>query len=128
MATVKSLPGTRESPAAARAFIRDYLAGCQEAVVAFAELMISELVTNAVLHGTMPIQVEIGRVANVIKAAVVDAGGEPLVLRRPDASEVHGRGLMILRSLAQDWGVEERPNGKAVWFALSCSNEVKKLG
>jgi IS5 family transposase len=48
---IETLPGTTDSPAIARELIRSEMADCNDDAVAAAELMISELVTNAVVHG-----------------------------------------------------------------------------
>jgi anti-sigma regulatory factor (Ser/Thr protein kinase) len=96
------------------------LAGCSEEAVAAAEVMISELVTNAVLYGSGPIDVELHREGDILKVSVTDRGtGRPL-LRNPQASDPHGRGLLVVQSLADDWGIDEHDSGKTVWFTLPC--------
>jgi anti-sigma regulatory factor (Ser/Thr protein kinase) len=117
---VERLPATIDGPAIARSLIRSELAGCTEAAVTAAELMISELVTNAVLYGSSPIEVELQRRADDVRAAVTDGGSERLVIRNPQERDPHGRGLLIVRSLAKDWGLIEFEAGKSVWFTLPC--------
>lgn len=83
-----------------------------------AQLIVSELVTNAVRAGTeivvLVLQVKDGRLRIEVGD---DAGGVPTLRRRdPDAGS--GRGLPLIEALATDWGVEARSAGKTVWAAL----------
>jgi anti-sigma regulatory factor (Ser/Thr protein kinase) len=120
MSRVEVLPPARESPAAARMLVRTELAGCNEEDVEAVELMISELVTNAVVHGSVPIRIEIEHNDYAVRAVVTDAGPRMPVLRQAQTSTAHGRGLKVVSSLAHDWGVDESESGKSVWFTLSC--------
>ena len=82
----------------------------------------SEVVTNAVEHGCPPIELRVDRAAGRVRVEVRDTS--PLPPRRreqaPDASDVRGRGLVIVERLADRWGIDERSDGKAVWFELDC--------
>lgn len=120
MSRAEVLPPARESPAAARVLVRTELAGCSEENVEAAELMISELVTNAVVHGSVPIRIEIEHNDYAVRAVVTDAGPRMPVLRQAQTSKAHGRGLKVVSTLAHDWGVDEAESGKSVWFTLSC--------
>lgn len=78
-------------------------------------LVISELATNAVLHAGGELDVSVAWSGPVVRIAVCDASAarpEPL---DPEGSSVGGRGLRIVELLADDWGVEELDDGKAVW-------------
>jgi anti-sigma regulatory factor (Ser/Thr protein kinase) len=114
------LPATTDSPAIARGIIRSELADCDEEAVTAAELIISELVTNAVVHGSSPIEVELQRRADIVKATVTDGGAGRLVPKNPGEVDPNGRGLLIVRSLANEWGVVQYDAGKSVWFTLPC--------
>jgi anti-sigma regulatory factor (Ser/Thr protein kinase) len=87
-------------------------------VVEIAQLLTSELVTNALQHGSGHIAVEITRSANRLRVSVDDDGPRPprRMAAGPDA--VHGRGLILVESLATKWGVIPRGTGKRVWFEL----------
>lgn len=83
-----------------------------------ADLMTSEVVTNAILYGrgriTLGVQVDSRRCR-------VEVGDE--ARRRPrvqgaDESAEGGRGMLIVDALASDWGVTDRPTGKTVWFEV----------
>jgi anti-sigma regulatory factor (Ser/Thr protein kinase) len=115
---VEHLPETPDSPAIARGLVRSEWTGCNPEAVAAAQLIISELVTNAVVHGSSPIQVEFHREADLLRAAVTDGGTGRPVARVSEERDPHGRGLHIVRSLAHDWGVVEYEAGKTVWFTL----------
>jgi anti-sigma regulatory factor (Ser/Thr protein kinase) len=84
-----------------------------------AELLTSELVTNALIHTDH----------DAVLTATVGPGGlrvevRDFVARRPrlcvpNADEgTHGRGLVLVQSLADAWGVRTHGVGKAVWFEL----------
>ncbi len=70
MIRIETLPGTTDSPAIARELIRSEMADCNDDAVAAAELMISELVTNAVVHGATPIRLNL---QHEVKADVITA-------------------------------------------------------
>lgn len=98
------------------------MGNCDDEAIAAAELMISELVTNAVVHGGTPIRIDLHHreQPDLVRAAVTDGGEGQPVPRNPDEQDPHGRGLLIVRSLADDWGVAEYEAGKCVWFTLRC--------
>ena len=120
MSRVTRLPTTAGSPALARDLIRSELVDCEEKLVSAAELMVSELVSNAVVHGSSPIDLELLRADGIVKATVTDGGAGRPVPKNPESHEPHGRGLHIVRLLAHDWGVVEFEAGKSVWFTLLC--------
>ncbi|MGW1028654.1 ATP-binding protein [Streptomyces sp. NPDC002577] len=90
-----------------------------------AELVLSELVTNA-LRARAPhdrqIGVHIARLEEdgLLRLEVSDAGEGRPVLRRPSEHEVGGRGLLLVEALTHRWGVQEREGGigKTVWAEL----------
>ncbi len=81
-------------------------------------LLISELVTNAVLHGEGPVRIEVV-VDSAITCRVAD--GLPALPRPRDAAldDETGRGLLLLDALTDDWGSECTADGKVVWFRLA---------
>ncbi|MFK4183520.1 ATP-binding protein [Streptomyces sparsogenes] len=87
-----------------------------------AELIVSELAANAVLHGSVPgrhFRVRLTLTKNHLRIAVSDAKGERVPRpRRPTPDDKFGRGLLIVRALASRWGVRERIVGKEVWVEL----------
>jgi anti-sigma regulatory factor (Ser/Thr protein kinase) len=96
---------------------RDELTEC-------AELGVSELVTNALLHGEPPIQVRVRGTVQHPRIEVRDSSLEAPVL--PTATEMdeheellltYGRGLSLVARSADAWGAEIEDDGKVVWFA-----------
>jgi len=115
------LAAAPESPALARRFV----AGCLRRWglghrVDDAELLTSELVTNAVRYAGPPVVVWVDQAADGVIVAVQDP--EP-ALPTPQSvapDDVSGRGLAIVATMAADWGVDPVPDdGKAVWFRLT---------
>lgn len=120
------LPHGPRSPKRARDLLRSQLAEWKiDGEVAFtAELLLSELVTNALLHARMPAGREIGvRVARYdehLRVEVADANNSRPELRTATATDEHGRGLALVDALAQRWGCCPRRHGigKATWAEL----------
>jgi hypothetical protein len=89
-----------------------------------AELGVSELVTNAVLHGADPIQVRVRGTREHPRVEVRDASVEGPILPGPlgldpddDLLLTFGRGLSIVARSSDAWGAEIENDGKVVWFA-----------
>ncbi|MFD7711820.1 ATP-binding protein [Streptomyces sp. NPDC059785] len=85
-----------------------------------AELLTSELVTNALIH-TDRDAVLTATVSPLggLRVEVRDFVGRRPRLRVPDADDgTHGRGLVLVQSLADAWGVRPHAVGKSVWFEL----------
>ncbi|MFE9093350.1 ATP-binding protein [Streptomyces sp. NPDC007264] len=85
-----------------------------------AELLTSELVTNALVHTDREAVLTVTVSARGLHVEVRDfVGRRP----RPRAANpddgTHGRGLMLVQSLADAWGVRPHGVGKAVWFDLA---------
>ncbi|WPB88808.1 ATP-binding protein [Streptomyces malaysiensis] len=85
-----------------------------------AELLVSELVTNALRHAGGPIRLTLSRcsVDRAFRCEVADEGpGQPRVCRPCDEDE-GGRGLHLLDMLSRCWGSTCTAAGKVVWFEL----------
>lgn len=87
-----------------------------------AALIVSELATNAVLHGCLRdrfFRVRLAHTEKVLRLEVADPRGERLpVSRTPVDDECYGRGLLIVGSIASRWAVEPRVVGKTIWAEL----------
>ncbi len=83
-----------------------------------AQLVVTELATNAVVHARSPFSVELQRRDGGVRLAVRDAGRARPILRDPDPLDTSGRGLRIVAALAAGWGVEPDGDGKTVWADL----------
>lgn len=83
------------------------------------ELLVSELVTNAVQHApqSSTVTVEILRATHTLVRITVTDAGSPLPRpRRPaDSRDENGRGLLLVEALAQAWGSRPIAGGKVVW-------------
>jgi anti-sigma regulatory factor (Ser/Thr protein kinase) len=117
------LPGTETAPRAAREFAR--ASGCSDhigPVLDDALLLISELVTNSVRHGSLPITIALECDDGGLKVLVRDGTPALPQQRTAGAGEETGRGLTLVAALSDAWGVEavedELGTGKAVWFEL----------
>ncbi len=78
------------------------------------ELLVSELVTNAIRHAHQPIQLRIILDAS-LTCEVFDGSGSAPHLRRADRYDEGGRGLMLVARLAERWGTRHTSTGKVVW-------------
>ncbi len=111
------------SVGAARRFVRDVLMSRQvsEGVVHTVELLTSEVVTNAIVHGRSGPQLAVEVGDHVVRVAVHDLSPELPVRRLGHPDDVSGRGVIIVEELASSWGVEREQNGsKRVWFEVGC--------
>ncbi|MCP3818266.1 SpoIIE family protein phosphatase [Streptomyces sp. A3M-1-3] len=79
-----------------------------------AELLLSELVTNAVRYGTEPIQVRLIHDRTLI-CEVSDGSSTAPHLRRAATTDEGGRGLFLVAQLAQAWGARYTTHGKVIW-------------
>lgn len=107
----------------ARSFVRDTLADAGlDAVSDDATLVVSELVTNALLHARPPVVVRVTARVDGARVEVEDASPSLPVrpLAKPDA--MTGRGLRFVATLATAWGVEPTEGGKLVWCDLSAES------
>jgi anti-sigma regulatory factor (Ser/Thr protein kinase) len=110
-----------EAPRQARRFAVDTLAGwaCDE-LIPTAEVVVSELATNAVLHAHSTFVLSLRRESSTIRLAVRDFNAavmpEP---RLPDDVRPHGRGLFLVGAFAERWGTDRHPGGKTVWADLA---------
>jgi serine phosphatase RsbU (regulator of sigma subunit)/anti-sigma regulatory factor (Ser/Thr protein kinase) len=104
----------------ARHFARQSLAGERRMTIEDAELIVSELVTNAVLHGRTPATLRVRRLPECIRVEVEDAGRDLPVRMRTTDEAMTGRGLDMVAALASAWGVDAGSNGgKIVWAEIT---------
>ncbi|MFD7923936.1 ATP-binding protein [Streptomyces sp. NPDC059740] len=89
-----------------------------EDVADVAELLTSELVTNALVH-TEGGAVVTATVTDRLRVEVRDAAPRPPVVRGTHLGGTSGRGMVLVHHLADAWGVEHDGPGKCVWFELS---------
>ena len=116
------LPGAPLAPAAARSVVEGLVDHVPGSMIETARLLISELVTNAVLHGGArsggDVEVRIIAKAERVRVEVCDAGrGFAATHPKLDPGRIGGWGLYLVDQLADRWGVET-DDGCMVWFEL----------
>jgi anti-sigma regulatory factor (Ser/Thr protein kinase) len=112
------------SASEARRFLREFLdaSGISEDIREIAELCLSELVTNAIVHAGTRSELR-ATLDSTLTVSVRDHGGagadaDAAPDEDPDPLRVHGRGLQLVEALADRWGSERDARGTSVWFAL----------
>jgi serine phosphatase RsbU (regulator of sigma subunit)/CHASE1-domain containing sensor protein/anti-sigma regulatory factor (Ser/Thr protein kinase) len=110
---------TPESIPTARRLVDEHL-GASGAPADMA-LVVSELVTNAVLHGRGDVRLRLVRRPSSVRVAVHDSSDDRPVVAEPSPDTVGGRGLRIIEAVASDWGITEDGGGKWVWAELATS-------
>lgn len=119
--TTTPLPEDFRAAAAARTLIRTWLpqwglSNLQED----AELIVSELVGNALRHGASPVTLTLGTSDGHLVLAVEDAAAAALPIPRQAAADAtDGRGMRIIGALAARWGCSAGPSSKVVWAELA---------
>jgi serine phosphatase RsbU (regulator of sigma subunit)/anti-sigma regulatory factor (Ser/Thr protein kinase) len=117
-----TLPSDTKAPGLARRFLDETLAtwAVDEDVVMTAQLCVSELVTNAVIHtGTRP-EMTVELDDECLTVLVQDHGdeGDVAVTKEVDPIRVSGRGLTLVDAVTSAWGVQQTPDGTTVWFEI----------
>ncbi|OQD52473.1 serine/threonine protein phosphatase [Streptomyces phaeoluteigriseus] len=82
------------------------------------ELLVSEVVTNAVRYATRPVSLRLLR-TDVLRCEVGDDVPQLPRLRQARATDEGGRGLYLVNRLARRWGATRLSTGKVVWFELN---------
>jgi PAS domain S-box-containing protein len=116
-----SLPSKVESPGTCRRWVSRLLAENDlPELVDSATLLLSELVTNAVLYaGQGLIRVDVGLKGRGLRVQVHDGGSSVPKMGHHAIDAEGGRGLLLVDAIAREWGTERRPDGKVVWFTLN---------
>lgn len=84
-----------------------------------AELLTSEVVTNAVVHAYSPVHLVVQAHSSSVVVEVEDASAQThLVPEGEEVLEADGRGMVLVDALSDRWGWWEVDGGKVVWFAL----------
>ncbi|MET8170699.1 SpoIIE family protein phosphatase [Streptomyces sp. NPDC005329] len=86
------------------------------------ELVVSELVTNAIRYGAPPIRLRLIRDRSLI-CEVSDGSSTSPHLRRAHAFDEGGRGLLLVAQLTQRWGSRQTDRGKTIWAEQSLEPE-----
>ncbi|WP_199314934.1 ATP-binding SpoIIE family protein phosphatase [Streptomyces cadmiisoli] len=107
------------APGKARRLVRRALARWElEDLTDSVELLVSEVVTNAVRYASRPITLRLLR-TDVLRCEVGDDVPQLPRLRQARATDEGGRGLYLVNRLARRWGATRLSTGKVVWFELN---------
>lgn len=123
--TVSELVLTHEPDAVPRArrFLVDALAQHAD-LHDDAELIVAELVTNAVLHGAPPVALRVRATSGGVRIEVEDSGRQLPVRIEATGDAMTGRGLALVSQLSSAWGVEPTATGgKVVWAEVSADSD-----
>jgi CheY-like chemotaxis protein len=111
-----------ESVSAARRFVAGTLAEWELTELADTiTLLLSELVTNAIVHAHAAPDVTVRLLPDRVHVEVADARPETVYAQEADDSATSGRGLALVDALATDWGSVTVTGGKVVWFDVARS-------
>ncbi|MEV8452621.1 ATP-binding protein [Streptomyces sp. NPDC052095] len=115
-------PRRRASVGASRAFVIDVLSEWDlHSLIDDIALCVSELTTNALLHGVPPGRefcVDLRRNGDSVRLEVRDSGPGRPAIRHIDPDACSGRGLRIVNELADSFGVDDHAVGKTVWLTF----------
>ena len=118
------LSGEPEQVAEARRLVAGYLREVGEEDGEVAVLLVSELVTNAIVHGRAPLELRAASAGSALRVEVHDRDPRRAPVLREhvtdniDAIRAGGRGLQLVDTLADRWGWSDNGDGKMVWFEL----------
>lgn len=123
------LPPESTSAGRARRLVADVLAEAGLAELAdVALLLVSETVTNAVLHAATEVELTVVAEDGRLRVEVRDGSSVLPGIRHYDDVATTGRGVGLVEVLAASWGVEPRVDGKTVWFTLGREDESPSDG
>ncbi len=113
------LPPVPKAAVDARRFVRRLGLPVTEDAVASAELMVTELVTNVVLHARTHAVLGVAVTSETVLVTVQDEdAAHPEQQPYGTSLAQQGRGLHIVETLADRWGVSAYDGGKVVWFTV----------
>jgi DNA-binding NarL/FixJ family response regulator len=114
------LAGREAAPGAARGLVEAVLRDRSSATtVEIVELLISEVVTNAVVHAGSDVNVAVRLTPATVRVEVTDGSVDAPEVHQSPAHVESGRGLALVQSLSSSWGFEPTGSGKTVWFEVA---------
>ena len=118
--TRRTFPNTPAAVTAARHFAVDSIGDVPASVAEAVAIAVSELATNCVRHAGTEFSVDIEQTPDHLRVEVADSGAGMPIVRSPDAWVPSGRGLLLVRTFADEWGVSSNDDrsGKSVWFTM----------
>ncbi|MEU3972297.1 ATP-binding protein [Streptomyces bacillaris] len=122
LSQLRLFPRRRTSVRASRDFVVDALMEWRlTGLIDDIQLCVSELATNALLHGAPPgreFAVRLDLTDDFVRLEVRDSGDGRPVIQKADEGSCSGRGLFLVSELASDFGIDHHSVGKTVWAAF----------
>ena len=117
VSTVLSVPYEASGARVARRFVEQFATGLGfDGAADDLCLIVTELVTNAIVHGKEPVELTLRYEHGEVTIEVADGDSQVEgVTPHADQVEPGGRGLRIVASLADEWGTRPSHTGKTVW-------------
>jgi DcmR-like sensory protein/histidine kinase-like protein len=84
-----------------------------------AQLVVSELATNAVMHAGTPFSVGVRYDGSAVRISVQDSSSTQPIMRENNPTALSGRGLRLIAMVSRAWGIDYGPDGKTVWAELA---------
>jgi anti-sigma regulatory factor (Ser/Thr protein kinase) len=120
-ASFEGLPGTVRQ---ARAFVADSLGQSSGVDKEALDLVVSELVTNVVVHARTPFEVLVVVDSLRLRIEVADLSRAAPVSKPWSEDAEGGRGLWIVAAIARSWGYEVTNRGKVVWVEVDAASST----
>ncbi|MDX3388251.1 ATP-binding protein [Streptomyces niveiscabiei] len=86
------------------------------------ELLAGEVIANAVLYSGAPCGIAVTRNVESVRIEVTDGNPSLPTVTEAGPDDENGRGLLLVDTLADDWGTRLNAPGKATWFEILCSS------
>jgi two-component sensor histidine kinase len=121
MRSSERFPAVGESVVKARRFVTDSIVHVPRDISDALLVIASELATNCIRHGATTFEIRIDQLPDRILIEAEDDGTGDPVVRSPAPTDTSGRGLQIVKALANSWGVVkgQSSRGKTVWAILA---------
>ena len=84
-------------------------------------LLVSEVATNALVHGTGRVRVRVRPTGQGLRVEVHDEDSTLPSRRQATPMDEGGRGIALVDALSSGWGAEKTPDGKTVWFEVAAA-------
>jgi CheY-like chemotaxis protein len=108
------------APRAARRFVDELLAEAgYDDVLDTVELLVTEVVTNAVLHARSEAKVVVRLLPDAVRVEVIDNDDSFPVRRKARTDQPGGRGLELVEQMSRAWGIDMLTVGKRTWFEVA---------
>lgn len=120
-----TLPHEASSAGRARRTVADLVTPIEPDLAELGVLLVSELVTNAILHAGTSIGLRVRGTTGWLRVEVSDGSTRQPHICDYSADATTGRGLDLVEALATGWGTETTANGKVVWFEVGTHPDAR---